>query len=585
MSRVQASGVVRTGGIAGGSMRDKDIRPMPNITIGDVDTLPAGSDATATMTGTALNPVLNLGIPQGIQGIQGAQGPVGPQGIQGPTGPQGERGPTGATGARGPAGETGPQGPKGDNYVLTSEDKADIADIVIDELDIDDAPTEASTNPVSSGGVFDALGDYVPVNSESSNMKGNIDNDGSIMQEVEISSGANWKKKSSIYQDGTMVRARVQALENGAWTNKSTVQLSENQLQIDPRMVVNGVDTPTSAYHAANKAYVDAAVAAAGGGVGVLSFEIVEQNGVSFVRALETPAEIYQMVMVDEKPLVASTGFAIRSITFDDENETTTEMVVEVIGKGYSEMALDEGELLGDFLSYDRAPAFDNEGLITGEAVDSALQNRVPVRSSGILYPQAQILNESGTITQTVIDNAGTLMNPQLNKGSITNEGDEIKIALQQTTTGSSVYSDRAAIALSGQHINADAAAINVRAPGSNIASMTIEAQQAGYVIATLNPGSGSRAAITGLTAPVNDSDAANKAYVDAAADPSDWEIAVNPSSAVGTAIVGTAETEVPNYTPGGDVVMDYEIVNKKLYIKGFRFLGSGTKLILQEVE
>ena len=554
MSRVQASGVVRTGGIAGGSMRDKDIRPMPNITIGDVDTLPAGSDATATMTGTALNPVLNLGIPQGIQGIQGAQGPVGPQGIQGPTGPQGERGPTGATGARGPAGETGPQGPKGDNYVLTSEDKADIADIVIDELDIDDAPTEASTNPVSSGGVFDALGDYVPVNSESSNMKGNIDNDGSIMQEVEISSGANWKKKSSIYQDGTMVRARVQAL-------------------------------PTSAYHAANKAYVDAAVAAAGGGVGVLSFEIVEQNGVSFVRALETPAEIYQMVMVDEKPLVASTGFAIRSITFDDENETTTEMVVEVIGKGYSEMALDEGELLGDFLSYDRAPAFDNEGLITGEAVDSALQNRVPVRSSGILYPQAQILNESGTITQTVIDNAGTLMNPQLNKGSITNEGDEIKIALQQTTTGSSVYSDRAAIALSGQHINADAAAINVRAPGSNIASMTIEAQQAGYVIATLNPGSGSRAAITGLTAPVNDSDAANKAYVDAAADPSDWEIAVNPSSAVGTAIVGTAETEVPNYTPGGDVVMDYEIVNKKLYIKGFRFLGSGTKLILQEVE
>lgn len=72
---------------------------------------------------------------------------------------------------------------------------------------------------------------------------------------------------------------------------------------------------------------------------------------------------------------------------------------------------------------------------------------------------------------------------------------------------------------------------------------------------------------------------------VQSGVDPSNLEIAVNPSSAVGTAIVGTAETEAPNYTPGGDVVMDYEIVNKKLYIKGFRFLGSGTKLILQEVE
>lgn len=40
----------------------------PNIQIGTVTTLPAGSQATATITGTTENPLLNLGIPQGETG-------------------------------------------------------------------------------------------------------------------------------------------------------------------------------------------------------------------------------------------------------------------------------------------------------------------------------------------------------------------------------------------------------------------------------------------------------------------------------------------------------------------------------------
>jgi len=40
----------------------------PDISIGTVSTLPAGSDATASMTGTPENPVLNLGIPEGQKG-------------------------------------------------------------------------------------------------------------------------------------------------------------------------------------------------------------------------------------------------------------------------------------------------------------------------------------------------------------------------------------------------------------------------------------------------------------------------------------------------------------------------------------
>lgn len=40
----------------------------PNLQIGTVETLEAGSDATASITGTAENPLLNLGIPKGADG-------------------------------------------------------------------------------------------------------------------------------------------------------------------------------------------------------------------------------------------------------------------------------------------------------------------------------------------------------------------------------------------------------------------------------------------------------------------------------------------------------------------------------------
>ena len=45
-----------------------DVGATPNITIGTTSTLPAGSDATASITGTPESPVLNLGIPKGADG-------------------------------------------------------------------------------------------------------------------------------------------------------------------------------------------------------------------------------------------------------------------------------------------------------------------------------------------------------------------------------------------------------------------------------------------------------------------------------------------------------------------------------------
>lgn len=78
--------------------------------------------------------------PKGDTGPQGPAGPKGDTGSTGPQGPQGERGLTGETGPQGPQGiqgiqgPAGPTGPQGDSYVLTAQDKADIADLVLAEL-------------------------------------------------------------------------------------------------------------------------------------------------------------------------------------------------------------------------------------------------------------------------------------------------------------------------------------------------------------------------------------------------------------------------------------------------------------------
>lgn len=48
-----------------------EIGPANTLTIGTVTTLPTGQNATASITGTAPNQVLNLGIPRGLPGADG----------------------------------------------------------------------------------------------------------------------------------------------------------------------------------------------------------------------------------------------------------------------------------------------------------------------------------------------------------------------------------------------------------------------------------------------------------------------------------------------------------------------------------
>ncbi len=84
------------------------------LTVGTVTTAPAGSSATATITGQPGAQVLNLTLPAGADGAQGPAGADGAQGQQGPAGADG------ANGANGVDGAPGPQGPMGSLLGVTT---------------------------------------------------------------------------------------------------------------------------------------------------------------------------------------------------------------------------------------------------------------------------------------------------------------------------------------------------------------------------------------------------------------------------------------------------------------------------------
>ena len=94
-----------------------DTGPANNLAIG---TVTKGTEAAATITGSAPNQTLNLVLPKGDKGDKGATGetgatgPQGPQGLQGLPGEKGDKGETGATGATGPKGDKGDTGPQGE---------------------------------------------------------------------------------------------------------------------------------------------------------------------------------------------------------------------------------------------------------------------------------------------------------------------------------------------------------------------------------------------------------------------------------------------------------------------------------------
>ena len=138
-------------------------------------TLAEGESATVTKSEQEGVVHLEFGIPKGATGAQGErgekgdkgdtgaqgiQGIQGERGLQGAKGDKGDKGDTGATGAKGEQGERGPQGiqgergpqgPQGDDYVLTEQDKQDIAELV--DVPFDDVQINGSS--IVASGVAD----------------------------------------------------------------------------------------------------------------------------------------------------------------------------------------------------------------------------------------------------------------------------------------------------------------------------------------------------------------------------------------------------------------------------------------------
>ena len=81
------------------------------LSIGSVS---SGTTASATITGTAPNQILNLVLPKGDKGDTGEKGDKGEQGIQGDKGDKGEKGDQGIQGEKGDQGVQGVQGEKGE---------------------------------------------------------------------------------------------------------------------------------------------------------------------------------------------------------------------------------------------------------------------------------------------------------------------------------------------------------------------------------------------------------------------------------------------------------------------------------------
>lgn len=170
--------------------------PTNVLTIGSVT---SGKVASATITGEAPNQVLNLVLEKGEQGEQGEQGKQGKQGIQGEIGPQGNPGAdaptiTGITirqsdyhlivtlsdGTSYDAGYCRGASGAGTGDMLASvydpnnkhQDIFAYVDNAIKDVKVttDAMPTQGSTNPVQSGGVYSALANKLGKTGDGSNV-------------------------------------------------------------------------------------------------------------------------------------------------------------------------------------------------------------------------------------------------------------------------------------------------------------------------------------------------------------------------------------------------------------------------------
>jgi hypothetical protein len=122
---------------------------VPQLSIGTIETLPPGSDATATITGTPEKPILNLGIPKGDTGTTKESDPTVPDWAKQPEKPEYT------------ANEVGAQ-PAGD-YVLKSEMPSDYVKSVNGTLPDENGNVEIEIGNNADVPKIEALGSVITI--------------------------------------------------------------------------------------------------------------------------------------------------------------------------------------------------------------------------------------------------------------------------------------------------------------------------------------------------------------------------------------------------------------------------------------
>lgn len=189
-----------------------NVQPMPDISIGEVETLEAGEDAYATMTGTVRYPLLNLGIPQGEKGE------------------------------------------KGDDYTLTSDDKAEIASQVESDITGVYVPTLSAELPGKTAVVANENGVLQETVQNTTGTLGNT-----VTRITTIDSTGHNLTLSATKDD--VLGAAIDLDADGGIDMFGDIHLTdEDGAYTSGNSSIDGLKTPSSDYQAANKYYVDNAL-------------------------------------------------------------------------------------------------------------------------------------------------------------------------------------------------------------------------------------------------------------------------------------------------------------------------------------
>ena len=260
---------------------------------------PKGADGTMTFSDLTEEQKESLRGPQGIQGPQGEKGEKGETGEKGADGAVGPQGPIGETG---PQGEIGPQGPAGQDgkdgsdYVLTEEDKAEIAGMVEvtgGDADLTDYYTKSEVDAKIPEAVFKrGSGTYSiqTVNPNGSAMGYNtiaigLANTGMFAnRSIAIGNVVSTDMAEQMVigkYNATVPEGANFIIGNGSAGNQRNALTVDNNNQVHiPGNLVVGEDK----HLVATQRYVDDAVANAGGGNGsnlsVDGVTIINDNGV-----------------------------------------------------------------------------------------------------------------------------------------------------------------------------------------------------------------------------------------------------------------------------------------------------------------